>query len=164
MPSYRESEKICPIPLFVRITQKDASWFAPDLAEFLTSFSNGRGINNRQRLLDIVSDERIKQRLVRILKIAHEGVFFERRWKLFEALAAALPLLFDGANMRRQETMQGKCVSLAFGKAVPLLSLELLSRSYPARLVLITPFLCICRVFIRFLSLVKVRITWFRAV
>ena len=106
--------------LLIGVTQKQPSRFAPDLAEFLASFANRRSINNRQRLLDMLSYVRIKQRLVRILKIAHESIFIERCWQLLEPLPAALPLFLDCPNVRRQQPMESKRVSLAFRKSSPL--------------------------------------------
>jgi hypothetical protein len=62
----------------VWIAQKKASWFTPDFTELLAGFANGRGINNRQSLFDVVGKEGIEKRFVDILEIPQVAVFLKR--------------------------------------------------------------------------------------
>ena len=58
----------------VRIAEKQTAWFPHDFAKLLAGFAHGRGINNRQCFLNVMGDQRVKERFVGILEIPHEAV------------------------------------------------------------------------------------------
>jgi hypothetical protein len=60
-------------------------------------------------------DQRIEKRLVCVLKIAHELVFLDRHCQARQ-LVPAIPLILEGADVGRQETVEREGVALALGK------------------------------------------------
>ena len=109
--------------LLVGIAEEQAARLAPDLAEPLAAFADRRRVDQRQHLLHVVHQQRVEQRLVGVLQIAQEGVALEIGVESTQRLQPARDLLVQGADVRRQQPMQGKVVRSASVKAVPLLSM-----------------------------------------
>ena len=62
----------------VGIAQEQATRSPPDLAEPLAPFAHRRRIDQRQQLLQIARNQRVKQHLVRVLQLAQERIAVER--------------------------------------------------------------------------------------
>src|SRR5579872_5281151 len=92
-------------PLAVRIADEQPSRPPPDLREPLTPLADGWRIDNRQQLLSVTLDHRIKQRLVVVLKIPQIAVFSESRLARIQYALSALALILQRADMGRQQTM-----------------------------------------------------------
>ena len=102
--------------ILVGIAKKEAARPAPNLAELLAGFAHRGRVNDRKGLLYMLSDQRVKKRLIGILEIAHETVFFDRCRQAHQPLAPAQALLLEVPDVRRQQTVQGEFVPFALGK------------------------------------------------
>ena len=121
--------------VLVGIAEEEAARLAPDLGEALAAFANGGRVDDRQQLLDVMRNERIEERLIVVLQVAHIGVFAEGRGAAVENALAALALVLQGSDMRGKQAVKGESVALASVNAVPLLRRGFMRRSRPERLV-----------------------------
>jgi hypothetical protein len=60
----------------------------------------------------VAQQERVEQRLVRVLQVAQEAVLVERRRLPRQRLPAPLDLLVDVADVRRQQAVEAEQVAL----------------------------------------------------
>src|SRR5437867_10072 len=63
--------------LLVGIAQEEAAGLAPNLAELLTTIAHGGRVNDGESFFDVIGDKRIEKRLIAVLEIAHETIFFD---------------------------------------------------------------------------------------
>ena len=118
----------------VRIAEEDAARLAPDLAEPLASFADGRRIDERQKLLDMFHEHRIEQRLVRIFEIAQKGVFLEIAGDGAQRFYAAVELLVEGADMGRQQPVQAQRVAFGLGEGRALVEHRVIDEGEAAQM------------------------------
>ncbi len=90
------------------IAEKEAARLAPDLGEALAPFADRRRVDDGQQFLNVVGDERVEQRLVVVLQVAHVAVLAERGGAAVEDALAAFALVFESSHVRRQQAMQGQ--------------------------------------------------------
>ena len=64
----------------------------------------------------MVRDQRVKQRLIVVLQIPHQGIFAKRGGLVIERLLAAFALVLERTDVRRQQPMKGKSVALFLGE------------------------------------------------
>ena len=57
--------------IVVGVADEEAARLAPDLGEALAALAHRRRVDNGQQFLDVVRDERVEQRLVVVLQVAH---------------------------------------------------------------------------------------------
>jgi hypothetical protein len=112
----------------VRIAEKEPARLAPDLAEFLTRLAYRRRVNDGQGLLDILRDQRIEKRLVCVLKIPHEPVFFDRRCQARQPVVPTVPLILQAADVGGQETVERERVALALDKGGSLVESRIVEK------------------------------------
>ncbi len=98
------------------IADEQAARLAPDLGEALAAFADGWSVDDGQQFFSVVRDERVEQGFIAVLKIAHEGVFREGTGLVVESLLAAFALVFERADVRRKQAVQGECGALLFGE------------------------------------------------
>ena len=73
-------------------------------------------VDDGQQLLDVVRDERIEERLIVVLQVAHVRVFAEGGGPAVEDALAAVTLIFERPDVRRQQAVQSEGVALLLGK------------------------------------------------
>ncbi len=66
--------------VLVGIAEEEAARLAPDLGEALASLAHCRRVDDGQQLLDVVGDERVEQRLVVVLQVAHIACTCRMQW------------------------------------------------------------------------------------
>ncbi len=103
-------------PRAIRIAQKHSPRPPPDLREALASLAHRRRIHHRQHLLDVARDQRIEQRLVHILQIAHERIARKIIRQRPKRPQPPLHLFVQRAHMRRQQPMQRELIALRLRK------------------------------------------------
>jgi len=79
----------------------------------------------------VLGDERIEQRLIVVLQVAHIGIFSECGVPAVEHPLAALTLVLERADVRRQQPVQREASRSASLNAVPLLRRGFMSRPSP---------------------------------
>ena len=92
--------------LFVWQAQKQAARFAEQLAELLAPRADRWGVNQRQQLLEVLLQQCKEQGLVVVVQFAQKGVALEIAGKAAQDRQPPRDLLFQGADMRRQQTVQ----------------------------------------------------------
>ena len=102
--------------MLVRIAEEEAARLAPDLAEALAAFADGRRIDERQYLFEIAHGQCMEQRLVRILQFAQESIALEIGRESTQDLQPAGYLLVERADLRWQQAMQVEHVALGIGE------------------------------------------------
>ncbi len=100
----------------VGVAEEDAARLTPDLREALAAFSHGGRVDDGQHLLDVARDERVEERFIDVLEVAHEGVAGEVVGKRPEGLHAASHLLVERANLRRKQAVEREFVALRLGE------------------------------------------------
>src|SRR5450759_2668426 len=63
--------------MFIRIAEEQTLWLSPYLTEALATLTHSGRVHDGEHLFDIAQQERIEQRLVRILQFAEKAVFME---------------------------------------------------------------------------------------
>src|SRR5208337_4208055 len=104
----------------MRITEKESAWPAPYLAEALAALAHGGGIHNGQQLFCMARNQRVEERFAIILQVAHVAVLAKGGLAAGQDSQAAFPLVFQASDVRRQQSMQSKGVTLLFGKGCAL--------------------------------------------
>ena len=94
------------------IAQKQAARLAPDFGKALAAFAHRRRVDDGQQLLGVLGDQRIEQRLIAVLQVAHIAVFAEGGGTAVERAFAALALVFQRADVRRQQAVQREGIAL----------------------------------------------------
>ena len=120
--------------VLVGITDEQASRLAPDFAEALASFTYGRRIDDGQQRLNILRDQRVVERFIRILQIAHETVFAETRRLIRERILPAFKLLGERAFMWRQQSVERKRVAFIFGKRGSFIEPRIVEQVVPGKI------------------------------
>ena len=110
----RVGQDLLQAPL-VRQAQKQAARLAKQLAELLAPGADRRGVDQRQQFLDILFQQREEQGLVGVVQFAQKGVAFEVAGEPAQYQQPARDLLFERADMRRQQPVQAKGVALGLG-------------------------------------------------
>ena len=100
----------------IRIADEQAARPPPDLRETLAALAHRRGVDNGQKLVGVVLDHRVEQRLVVVLQIAHVAVFAESRVTRIEHPLAAHALILQRADVGRKQSVQPKHIALVLGK------------------------------------------------
>src|ERR1035438_797279 len=102
--------------VLVGIADKEAARLTPDLTESLAYlFHHGR-VHNGQQLFHVVFDERVEKNLSGVLQVAHQTVFCKVRGLGIEYHLAALALVFQRSNVRRQQAVEYECVALCLSE------------------------------------------------
>ena len=89
---------------------------AIDGAVFETRLTDGRGVDQRHRLLDVIEDEAVKQHLVAVLESGQVNVFLNVVRFAAERVERALQLLLDRKHPRRQQAAQAERVAFGLRK------------------------------------------------
>ena len=100
----------------VGIADEETARLAPDFAEALAALAHRGRVHHGQHLFHVVRDERIEERLRAVLQVAHEAVFVERAALGVEGLDAALALLVERADVRRQQSVEREDVALVLSE------------------------------------------------
>src|SRR6478752_10451383 len=87
-----------------------------DLAEALAGFTDGRGVDDRHRLRDVVAQHPVEQRLVAVLQRAQVDVLVEFVTASGELVPAVFNLLLDGLLCDRQQAQQPEFAALGVGE------------------------------------------------
>ena len=90
----------------VRIAEKKTARLAPDLGKALAALAYRRRVDDRQQLFGMLGDERIEQRLIVVLQVAHVAVFAKGGIAAVEHALAAFALVFQRPDVRRQQAVQ----------------------------------------------------------
>ncbi len=93
-------------PMAVGIAEEQATGLAPDLAEPLATFPDGRRVDQRQQLAEIVGEQAIEQGLVGVEQVAQEGVALEVAAERSQHPQAASRLAGQRPHMRRQDAVE----------------------------------------------------------
>ncbi len=96
----------------VRIGDKDATCAAVDLGEVFAGRADGRGIDNRHHLFEMIVEQAIEKGFVGVLNIAQVDVFIVIVFEILELTPGALSLLFDTLDRFRQQAVEVKFVAL----------------------------------------------------
>src|ERR1035438_8933721 len=88
--------------IFIRIAEEQASWFSPYLTEALAALAHSGRVDQRKHLFDMAQQERIEQRLVRILQVSEKTVFIKGVRLIPQCLNPALNLFLKTPHMRWQ--------------------------------------------------------------
>ena len=88
-----------------------------DVAEFLTSQSNRRRVDQRLHFVDVVAQHAKEQRFVAVVQGIERDEFFQRIGQQAQARQHAHRLLILVVHVRRQKAAQVVLFSLRFGKA-----------------------------------------------
>ncbi len=104
----------------VRVAQKKTARLAPDFGKALAPLAHRRRVNDRQQLLGVLGDQRIEQRLIAVLQVAHIGVFVECGGMAVERALASLALIFQRPDVRRQQAVQRESIALRLRECRPL--------------------------------------------
>src|ERR1700747_1545387 len=118
----------------VWIAEEQTAGLAPNLAEALAALAHGGRIDERQHLLDIGRQERIKQSLIGVLNIPEERVSLYVGCKCVHDLEASHGLVLESADMRRQKTMQVKAIPLGLCEGGTLVEYGRVEESVTLRL------------------------------
>ena len=102
--------------VFVRVAQEKAARLAPDLGEALAAFAHRRRVDDGEQFLGVLGDERIEQRLIVVLQVAHVRVFAECGVPAVEHAFAALTLVLERADVWRQQPVQREGIALRFSE------------------------------------------------
>jgi hypothetical protein len=102
--------------VLVGIAEEEAARLAPDLREALASLTHRRRIDNRQKFFNVVLNEGIEQRLIAVLQITHQAILAEGRGAAVESDLAAFTLIFEAADVRRQQAVQAEGVAFRLSK------------------------------------------------
>ena len=105
-----------PHAVAVRIGQEEAAGLAPDFAETLAAFADGRRVDERQQFVDVPRQNGIEQRLVHVLQVAEKGVALEVCADGAQCLHPTLDLLVERADVGRQQAMQSEEIALGLGE------------------------------------------------
>jgi hypothetical protein len=88
----------------------------PIMTERLTCLAYSRSVDERKHLLEMLGQQGVKKRLVRILQSSQENIAIEIAGKFPHGLDTPRRLHFQCADMRRKQTVQCKVGSLFLGK------------------------------------------------
>ena len=101
----------------VGIAQKQAVRGAPDLAEPLAAFADGRRVHNWQHLFHVARDKRIEDGFVVVEQVAQKRILLEVAAKPPEDEKSSRDLIFERADVRRQQAVQRENVALLLGES-----------------------------------------------
>jgi hypothetical protein len=82
------------------------------VAELLARPADGRRVDDRQELLEVLGEKAVEQRRVAVLERCHPDVLLERVLFVVEVLQLELDLLVDGQDAIGQQAAQPKVVPL----------------------------------------------------
>ncbi|MEZ6073767.1 MAG: hypothetical protein R3C10_26685 [Pirellulales bacterium] len=106
--------------VLVRKRNKEPTRTPVDVAKAFACFTDGRRVDDRQHLVDVVDGKPIEKRFVRILQIAQVDVLFQIRGVLSEGLIATTQLLRNGFDLWRQQAKQTEFHAFFGGERGPL--------------------------------------------
>jgi hypothetical protein len=81
---------------------------AVDGAVLETRLADGRRVDQRHHLLDVIDDEPVEKHLVAVLEVGEVDVLLERIGLAADGREAALHLLFEREDPRRQQAAQSR--------------------------------------------------------
>src|SRR6202034_3423621 len=102
--------------VLMRIAQKQASGLAENMAESLAAQADGRRINDRHHLLDVLGQQRVKQGFVGILQTSEKGVLLDVGAQRTKRVVATHNLIVEFGNVRWQQSVKFELVALLLGK------------------------------------------------
>ena len=100
-------------PVDVIRSDPDAARASDDVAELLASKTDGRRVDDRQELLEVLDEEPVEERLVAVLECCQSDVPLEVIGLAADVLELQPDLLVDRRQAWRQQTVQAKGVALA---------------------------------------------------
>ena len=112
---------------------EQAAGAPPDVAEPLAGESHGRGVDDRQHLVDVVDDHTVEQRLVAVLQGHQVDVLLEVRRLAAEVLQDLGGLLRLGEHARRQEAGQVQRIAFLLGECSALVERRVVQQQAPGR-------------------------------
>jgi hypothetical protein len=115
----------------VWIAQEESARLAPDLTKTLAAFPYRWCINNRQQLFNVTRQEGIEKGLIRVLKVAHVTVLFKICGQPVQYLLAALHLVFQRADVWRQQPVEAEDVPLLFRKSRTFVQARIIQQVEP---------------------------------
>ncbi len=128
-------------PVAVRIGHEEPPWPPVDLAESFAGHPDGRGVDDRHRLGDVVAQDPVEEGLVAVLQRAEIDVLVEIVSPRGELVPAVFNLLVEGLLRRWQQTQQPVSLALLAGERGALggqrieqlrLSLQFLGHDFPS--------------------------------
>ncbi len=102
--------------MLVGIAEKYSARLTPDFAEALASFADRRRVHQRHHLFDIALQYGVKQGFVRVLQVPQVGIASEISLTIVQRLKTPLRLIFEIADMRRQQPVQRKVGAFIFSE------------------------------------------------
>ena len=104
----------------VGIADEQPARLAPDFAEALAALAHGGCIDDRQQLLGVVRNQRVEQRLIVVLQVAHVAVLAKRRVARIEHALAPQALILKRADMGREQPVQSERIALVLSECSAL--------------------------------------------
>ena len=101
----------------VRDRQKQAARLAIQAAEGFAAGADGRRIDDRQQLFDVLAEQSVIERLVGVLQLAQEGIALQVGVKFAQHLHAATDLVVDVEHGEGQKPMQAEGGALLLGES-----------------------------------------------
>ena len=99
---------------------KETAWAAENVPIFLAGTADGRRVDNRHQLLEMVKENTVKERFVPILKRDHEDVAFQVRRFRAQTLECPGDLFLLRTNARREQPSKPESIPFLFSKRNPL--------------------------------------------
>ena len=103
-------------PVAVGGGDPDAPGPPDDVAELLARPADGRRVDDRQELLEVLREQPVEQRRVAVLERRHPDVALERVVLVVEVLELELDLLVDGQDAVGQQAAQPERVALVLAE------------------------------------------------
>jgi hypothetical protein len=124
-----------PNAVAVRIGDEKATRTAVDLAEALAGQPDGRGVKDRQHLLDVVRHQPVEQRLVGVLQRPQVNVPGEVGGLLLVGLVPAARLLIQRLHHGRQQAVQAQPGAFLLGEGGALVRQRVVQHPHPGTLI-----------------------------
>ena len=110
----------------------DAARAPEDVAELLAGEADGRRVDDRQELLEVLDEEPVEERLVAILERGQADVPLEVVGLAADVLELEPDLLVDRRHAWRQQAVQAEGVALAVGECRALVQQRISDQIVPA--------------------------------
>ena len=122
-----------PDQILVRNAQKQSAGFTENMAKELATEPDRRRVDDRHHLFDVAGQQSIKQCLVGILQTAQKDIALEIAAKPAKGSEAALNLVVELGDMRRQKPVQVEGIALAFVERCPLVEQRVVEKLIAAQ-------------------------------
>ena len=100
----------------MRNAEEQAPRLVIEATELLAAGTDGRRVDDGQKLFQVPDQRRVEQGLVDVLQFAQEGITFEIGLELAQRLEGTGDLLVQGRDVRRQQAVEMEGVALFLGE------------------------------------------------